>query len=147
MHNGSTILLCVTIFVVHKQCLIRAHCSIVTVLSITQLKCWNANSNCLAQLHCVGHFVYNNCPIYQLAPKSAGIKISVFLKYLRMQFCWTELLDRNASSIPGPYYNYWSIFDPTVKYNFIQHYQFSNIFFLAWPRKNMIKLNLVPLYC
>jgi hypothetical protein len=33
MYNGSTILLCVTIFVVHKQCLIRAHCSIVTVPS------------------------------------------------------------------------------------------------------------------
>jgi hypothetical protein len=31
MYNGSTILLCVTIFVIHKQCLIRAHCSIVTV--------------------------------------------------------------------------------------------------------------------
>jgi hypothetical protein len=25
-------LLCVTIFVIHKQCLIRAHCSIVTVV-------------------------------------------------------------------------------------------------------------------
>jgi hypothetical protein len=33
MYNGSTILLCVTIFVIHKQCLIRAHCSIVTMLS------------------------------------------------------------------------------------------------------------------
>jgi hypothetical protein len=31
MYNGSTILLCVTIFVVHMQCLIRAHCSIVPV--------------------------------------------------------------------------------------------------------------------
>jgi hypothetical protein len=31
MYNGSTILLCVTIFVIHKQCLIRAYCSIVTV--------------------------------------------------------------------------------------------------------------------
>jgi hypothetical protein len=31
MYHGSTILLCVTIFVIHKQCLIRAHCSIVTV--------------------------------------------------------------------------------------------------------------------
>jgi hypothetical protein len=34
MYNGSTILPCVTIFVIHKQCLIRAHCSIVTVLCI-----------------------------------------------------------------------------------------------------------------
>jgi hypothetical protein len=33
MYNGSTILLCVTIFVIHNQCLIRAHCSIVTVCS------------------------------------------------------------------------------------------------------------------
>jgi hypothetical protein len=32
MYNGSTILLCVTIFVIHKQCFIRAHCSIVTVV-------------------------------------------------------------------------------------------------------------------
>jgi hypothetical protein len=32
MYNGSTILLCVIIFVIHKQCLIRAHCSIVTVI-------------------------------------------------------------------------------------------------------------------
>jgi hypothetical protein len=31
MYNGSTIVLCVTIFVVRKQCLIRAHCSTVTV--------------------------------------------------------------------------------------------------------------------
>jgi hypothetical protein len=31
MNNGSTILLCITILVVHTQCLIRAHCSIVTV--------------------------------------------------------------------------------------------------------------------
>jgi hypothetical protein len=31
MYNGSTMLLCVTIFVVHKQSLIRAHCSIVTL--------------------------------------------------------------------------------------------------------------------
>jgi hypothetical protein len=31
MYSGSAILLCVTIFVIHKQCLIRAHCSIVTV--------------------------------------------------------------------------------------------------------------------
>jgi hypothetical protein len=30
MYNGSTILLCVTIFVIHKQCLIKARCSIVT---------------------------------------------------------------------------------------------------------------------
>jgi hypothetical protein len=35
MYNGSTILLCVTIFVIHKQCLIRAHCSIVTVIHPT----------------------------------------------------------------------------------------------------------------
>jgi hypothetical protein len=35
MYNGSTILLCVTIFVIHKQCLIRAHCSIVTVIMST----------------------------------------------------------------------------------------------------------------
>jgi hypothetical protein len=32
MYNGSTMLLCLTIFVVHKQCLIRVHCSIVTVI-------------------------------------------------------------------------------------------------------------------
>jgi hypothetical protein len=31
MYNGSTILLCVTIFVIHKQCLIMAHCCLVTV--------------------------------------------------------------------------------------------------------------------
>jgi hypothetical protein len=31
MYNGSTILLCVTIFFILKQCLIRVHCSIVTV--------------------------------------------------------------------------------------------------------------------
>jgi hypothetical protein len=31
MVNGSSILLCVTIFVIHKQCFLRAHCSIVTV--------------------------------------------------------------------------------------------------------------------
>jgi hypothetical protein len=34
--NGSTILLCVTIFVIHKHCLIRAHCSIVTVDTYVQ---------------------------------------------------------------------------------------------------------------
>jgi hypothetical protein len=37
MYNGSTILLCVTIFVIHKQCLIRAHCSIVTVVLLQLL--------------------------------------------------------------------------------------------------------------
>jgi hypothetical protein len=34
MYNGSTILLCVTIFVIHKRWLIGAHCSIVTVAKI-----------------------------------------------------------------------------------------------------------------
>jgi hypothetical protein len=40
MYNGSTILLCVTIFVIHKQCLIRAHCSIVTVTRGVMLELW-----------------------------------------------------------------------------------------------------------
>jgi ureidoglycolate hydrolase len=53
---------------------------------------------------------------------------------------------------------YWSIFDPNVKYNFIQHCYFDLalrshfealesvllIFFSSTPRKNMIKLTLVP---
>jgi hypothetical protein len=49
MYKGSTILLCVTIFVIHKQCLIRDHCSIVTVTivlrrvqlqTVWNLSCW-----------------------------------------------------------------------------------------------------------
>jgi hypothetical protein len=53
MYNGSTILLCVTILVVYKQSLIRAHSSIVTVikrvstqpkLRITKVAWWKSEN-------------------------------------------------------------------------------------------------------
>jgi hypothetical protein len=50
MYNGSTILLCVTIFIIHKQCLIRAHCSIVTVVKTLLLYIFP--SLCFTVLHC-----------------------------------------------------------------------------------------------
>jgi hypothetical protein len=57
--------------------------------------------------------------------KSSGDKSnSVTLKYqvrnkcIFIRNCWTEML---ARSLGHAILKYWSIFDPNVKYNFIQH--------------------------
>jgi hypothetical protein len=75
MYNASTILLCVTIFVVHKQCLIRTHCSIVTVATL----------------------FYNNCAQYPQSGCSDWLLVESRLRTTGNNFSRLELLTRNDS--------------------------------------------------
>jgi hypothetical protein len=83
MYHGSTILLCVTIFVIHKQCLIRAHCSIVTVVQPVYCICRQ------------GYIVrFPQCSVFMIPGLIIGIRTLWLVSYSRYlwlsnirQFC------------------------------------------------------------